>query len=195
MSEFFSKMIAEFVQDAMTWQWWVCQAFSTVSIIFCVTAMQQRKTTDILWHRSIFSLLLFGGVCFLGKLPAMIMIGMGFIRSVILLILSYKAELSKLIKWSVFAVLAVSLVVLNIIFWENYLSLLSIAVGMAFLTAFIQSKPANVRRVSIAAASLAIIFYILMFLPVNAVINVSVLISSVVGLVRLDRRKKSTQRK
>ena len=123
------------------------------------------------------------------------MIGMGFIRSVILLILSYKAELSKLIKWSVFAVLAVSLVVLNIIFWENYLSLLSIAVGMAFLTAFIQSKPANVRRVSIAAASLAIIFYILMFLPVNAVINVSVLISSVVGLVRLDRRKKSTQRK
>jgi len=195
VSEFFSKMIAEFVQDAMTWQWWVCQAFSTVSIIFCVTAMQQRKTTDILWHRSIFSLLLFGGVCFLGKLPAMIMIGMGFIRSVILLILSYKAELSKLIKWSVFAVLAVSLVVLNIIFWENYLSLLSIAVGMAFLTAFIQSKPANVRRVSIAAASLAIIFYILMFLPVNAVINVSVLISSVVGLVRLDRRKKSTQRK
>jgi len=182
-------MIAEFVADTTTWQWWVCQAFSTVSIIFCITAMQQRKTTDILWHRSIFSLLLFGGVCFLGKWPAMIMIGMGFVRSVILLILSYKTEISKLVKWSVFAVLAVSLVALNIIFWENYLSLLSIAVGMAFLTAFIQSNPANVRRVSILAASLAIVFYILMFLPVNAVINISVLVSSIVGLARLDRKK------
>ena len=117
------------------------------------------------------------------------MIGMGFVRSVILLILSYKTEISKLVKWSVFAVLAVSLVALNIIFWENYLSLLSIAVGMAFLTAFIQSNPANVRRVSILAASLAIVFYILMFLPVNAVINISVLVSSIVGLARLDRKK------
>ena len=119
----------------------------------------------------------------------MIMIGMGFVRSVILLILSYKADISKAIKWSVFGVLAVSLIALNIIFWENYLSLMSIAVGMAFLTAFIQSKPANVRRVSIVAASLAIIFYILSFLPVNAVINISVLVSSIVGLVRLDRKK------
>ena len=183
-------MVSEFVQETTTWQWWVCQAFATVSIIFCVTAMQQKKTTDILWHRSIFSLLLFGGVCFLGRLPAMIMIGTGFVRSVILLILSYKPQISHIYKWLIFAALAASLIALNIIFWEDYLSLLSIAVGLAFLTAFIQSKPANVRRVSIAAASLAIIFYILMFLPVNAIINISVLISSIVGLVRFDRRKK-----
>ena len=185
---YFNKMVSEFFQD-MTWQWWVCQGFALVSIIFCVTAMQQKKTTDILWHRSIFSLLLFAGVCFLGRLPAMIMIGVGFLRSVVLLILSFKPETSRMVKWSVFAVLAVSLIVLNIIFWENYLSLLSIAVGLTFLIAFIQTKPANVRRVSIAAAGLAIVFYILMFLPVNALINVSVLISSIVGLVRLDQRK------
>ena len=117
------------------------------------------------------------------------MIGMGFVRSVVLLILSYKTKISGSIKWSVFAILGVSLAALNIIFWEGYLSLLSIAVGMAFLTAFIQSKPANVRRVSILAASLAIVFYILSFLPVNAFINLSVLISSIVGLARLDRKK------
>jgi len=187
-------MITEFIAD-ISWQWWVCQAFSTVSIIFCITAMQQRKTTDILWHRSIFSLLLFGGVCFLGKLPAMIMIGMGFVRNVILLVLSYKTKISGGIKWTVFAILGVSLAALNIIFWDGYLSLLSIAVGMAFLTAFIQSKPANVRRVSILAASLAIIFYILMFLPVNAIINLSVLISSIVGLMRLDRKKLDRKKK
>lgn len=172
----------------MTWQWWVCQAFSTASIIFCITAMQQKKRTDILWHRSIFSLLLFGGVCFLGNLPAMIMIGVGFLRNLVLLILSFKTNLSILIKWSIFVALAVSLIVLNIIFWENYLSLLSIAVGLAFLTAFIQTKPVNIRRVSIVAASLAIVFYILSFLPVNALINLSVLISSIVGLVRLDKK-------
>jgi len=191
MSRFFSKMAAEFFADVQLWQWWVCQAFATVSIIFCVTAMQQRKTTNILWHRSIYSLLLFGGVCFIGKLPAMIMIGMGFVRNLVLLVLSYKTEISKAIKWSVFGVLVATLVALNIIFWEGYLSILSIIVGLAFLIAFIQSKPANVRRVSIAAAGIAIIFYILSFLPVNAFINLAVLISSIVGLIRLDRRKKS----
>jgi len=120
----------------------------------------------------------------------MIMIGMGFVRSVVLLIMSYKSEIKAGVKWSVFGVLAVSLVALNIIFWDGFLSVLSMAVGLAFLTAFIQSKPANVRRVSILAASLAIVFYILSFLPVNAAINLSVLISSIVGLVRLDRKKK-----
>lgn len=181
-------MVTEFL-DGLSWQWWVCQAFSLASIVFCISAMQQKKTTDILWHRTLYSLLLFGGVCFVGKLPAMIMIGMGFVRSLILLILSFKAAIQRWIKWLVFGILAASLIALNIIFWENYLSLLSIAVGLAFLTAFIQEKPVNVRRVSIVAAGIAIIFYILMFLPVNAMINLAVLISSIVGLFRLDRKK------
>lgn len=187
---YFDKMISEFAQDISTWQWWVSQAFALVSIIFCVSAMQQKKTTDILWHRTIYSLLIFGGGCFLGKLPAMIMMGVAFIRNLILLLLSFKSELSKLVKWSVFALLAVSLIILNIIFWENYLSLLSIAVGLAFLTAFIQSKPVNVRKVSIVAAAISIVFYILVFAPVNALINVAVLISAIVGLVRLDKKQK-----
>lgn len=181
-------MVTEFL-DGLSWQWWVCQAFSLASIVFCISAMQQKKTTDILWHRTLYSLLLFGGVCFVGKLPAMIMIGMGFVRSLVLLILSFKAEIQRWIKWLVFGILAASLIALNVIFWENYLSLLSIAVGLAFLTAFIQEKPVNVRRVSIAAAGIAIVFYILMFLPVNAMINLAVLISSIVGLFRLDRKK------
>jgi len=189
MGRFFNKMAADFVQD-ITWQWWVSQGLALVSIIFCVLAMQQKKTTDMLWHRTIYSLLIFGGGCFLGKLPAMIIMGVAFLRNVVLLILSYRAKISKIMKWSVFAVLASTLIALNIIFWENYLSILSIAVGLAFLTAFIQSKPVNVRRVSVGAAALAIVFYILVFAPVNAVINLAVLISSIVGLVRFDKRKK-----
>ena len=143
----------------------------------------------MLWHRTIYSLLIFGGICFLGKLPAMIMTGVAFVRNGVLLGISYKANISKKIKWSIFAALAASLIALNIVFWENFLSILSIAVGLAFLTAFIQSKPVNVRRVSIGAAALAIIFYILVFSPVNAVINVAVLVSSIVGLVRFDKKK------
>jgi len=182
-------MLLDFVFD-ITWQWWVSQIFAIVSIIFCVSAMQQTKTTGMLWHRTIYSLLIFAGGVFLGKLPAMIMMGVAFVRNFILLGLAYKTKISQPLKWSVFAALAASLVALNIIFWENVLSILSIAVGIAFLIAFIQVKPANVRRVSIVAASLSIVFYILVFSPVNAVINVAVLVSSCVGLARYDRRKK-----
>ena len=189
MGSYFDKMIAEFLQD-ISWQWWVSQALALVSIIFCVTAMQQKKTSDILWHRVIYSILIFAGGCFLGKLPAIIMMGVAFLRNAVLLILSYRAKTPPIMRWSVFAVLAASLIALNIIFWENYLSILSIAVGLAFLTAFIQSKAVNIRRVSVLAACIAIVFYTLLFSPVNALINVAVLISSIVGLVRLDRQKK-----
>ena len=187
MGDFFNKMFSEFVSE-ITWQWWVAQGFALVSIIFCITAMQQKKTSDILWHRTIYSLFIFGCGCFLGVLPAIIMMGVAFLRNLILLLLSFKTKISKLAKGWIFAALAASLIALNIIFWENYLSLLSIAVGLAFLTAFIQSNPANVRRVSIVAASLAIVFYVLVFSPVNAIINIAVLTSSIVGLVRLDKR-------
>ena len=188
LGKYFDKMLSEFLRD-INWQWWVSQALATVSIIFCITAMQQKKTTGMLWHRTIYSLIIFGGGCFLGKLPVMIMLGVAFLRNAILLGISYKADISKKIKWSVFAVLAVSLIALNIVFWENLLSILSIAVGLAFLTAFIQSKPVNVRRISIAAASISIVFYALAFSPVNAIINVAVLISSIIALVRFDRKK------
>ena len=147
----FDEMLQEFVAG-INWQWWASQGLAVVSIIFCITAMQQKNTTDILWHRSIYSLLIFAGGCFLGALPAMIMMGVAFVRNFILLLLSYKKDASKAIKISIFAVLAASLIALNIIFWENILSILSIAVGIAFLIAFIQSKASNVRRVSIVAA-------------------------------------------
>jgi hypothetical protein len=147
----------------------------------------------MLWHRTIYSLLILAGGCFLGKLSAIILMGVALIRNIILLILSYKTKLPKPVKITIFSALAVSLIVLNIVFWENWLSLLSMATGLVFLIAFIQSKPVNVRRISVAAASLSIIYYILIFSPTNAVINIAVLISSTVGLARFDRKKKEKE--
>ena len=190
MEDFFKQMLSEFLQETTQWQWWVSQAFALISIIFCITAMQQKKRTNILWHRSLYSLLLFAGVCFLGEISAMIMVGVGFLRTFVLLLLSYRTKNSDTLNWVVFALLATVLVVLNFIFWENYLNILGIAVGLTFLFAFIQEKPATIRRVSIAAASIAIVFYTLLFSPVNALINLAVLISSIVGLFRLDKKKK-----
>ena len=191
MGEYFQKMINEFISD-INWQWWVSQGLALVSIIFCITAMQQKKATGILWHRTIYSLLIFGGGCFLGKLPAMIMMGVAFLRNVVLLFMAHKeGKIKILAKWSIFGLLAASLITLNIIFWENLLSILSIAVGLAFLAAFIQKEPVNVRRISIVAAILAIVFYVLVFSPVNFAINIAVLVSSIVGIVRLDRKKKT----
>lgn len=191
MGEYFKKMASELFQD-MTWQWWVAQALATVSIIFAFTAMQQKKTSDILWHRSIYALLVFAGGVFLGKASVMIMLGVAFLRNLILLFLSYrnssKAAFKK-IKWMIFIGLAASLIALNIIFWENYLSLLSMADGLIFLTAFIQTEPVNVRRISIVGASTSIVFFVLIFSPVNVVINLAVLISSIMGLLKIDKQK------
>lgn len=188
MSGYFEKMYLEFMKD-INWQWWVAQGFALVSIIFCITTMQQKTQKGILWHRCIYSLLIFAGGVFLGELSAIIMMGIAALRNIILLIMSYKKKLSKIIKWLILGVLATSLVALNIIFWENYLSLLSMAVGLAFLIAFIQSDPQKVRWISIVAAALSIVFYALIFAPVNMIINISVLISSIVGLVRFGKKK------
>lgn len=194
MGEYFKKMASELFQN-MTWQWWVAQSLATISIIFAFTAMQQKKTTDILWHRSIYALLVFAGGVFLGKASVMIMLGVAFIRNLILLLLSYKdnnkAAFQK-IKWTIFAVLGVSLIALNLIFWENHLSLLSMADGLIFLTAFIQSNPANVRRICIVGASTSIVLFVLILSPVNVVINLAVLISSIVGLLKIDKQKKKS---
>lgn len=193
MSAYFKKMASELSKD-MTWQWWVAQSLATISIIFAFSAMQQKKTTNILWHRSVYALLVFVGGIFLGKASVIIMLGIAFVRNLILLLLSYhdsNKSAFKKIKWATFAVLAISLIALNIIFWENYLSLLSMADGLIFLTAFIQTKPANVRRISIVGAFTSIIFFILIFSPINVVINLSVLISSIIGLLKIDKQKKT----
>ena len=191
MGEYFKKMVSELFQE-MTWAWWVAQSLATISIIFAFSAMQQKNRTDILWHRSIYALLVFAGGVFLGKASVMIMLGVAFIRNLILLLLSYKHSSKaafQRIKWSIFGVLAVSLVALNLVFWENYLSLLSMADGLIFLTAFIQTKPVNIRRITVVGASTSIVYFVLIFSPVNVAINIAVLISSIVGLCKIDKRK------
>jgi len=195
MSEYFNKVISEFLEN-MTLQWWVAQTFATVSIIFAVSAMLQKETTGILWHRSIYALLVFGGGVFLGKASVMIMLGVAFVRNLILLLLAHKNSdkaAFQRIKWATFALLAASLIALNLLFWESYLSILSMADGLIFLTAFIQSRPVNVRRITVLGALSSIVFFVLVFSPVNVVINLAVLISSIVGLVKLDSKNKKTK--
>ena len=189
MNGYLLKMWNEFI-SGLSWQWYVSQGLTNVAIIFCITAMQKTKLTDMLWHRSLYSLLLFAGVCFLGELPAMIMIGIGFVRTLVLLILSYKENATQRTRVIIFVTLALALIGLNIGFWEGWLSALSIAVGILFLLAFIQTQSKNVRRVTIVASSVAIVFYLLSFMLVNALINLAVLISTIVGILRLDKRER-----
>jgi hypothetical protein len=196
MGDWFKKMVSELYQD-MNWQWWVAQGLATVSIIFAFTAMQQKNTTNILWHRSIYALLVFAGGVFLGKASVMVMLGVSVLRNIILLGLSYhdnnekkNKSLFKKIKWTTFALLAASLIALNAVFWEGYLSILSMVDGLIFLTAFIQSNPANVRRITIFGAISSVAYFVLIFSPVNIVINLAVLVSSIVGLVKLDKKQK-----
>lgn len=186
-------MVSELFQD-MTWQWWIAQSLAVFSIFFAFSAMQQKSTTDILWHRSLYAILVFAGAVALGQPSAMIMLGVSFIRNIILLSLSFSSARTlalKRIRWATFSLLAASLVTLNLVFWDGYLSILSIVDGFIFLIAFIQTKPVNVRRICVIGSLSSITFFILIFSPVNVVINLMVLISSIMGLVKIDKQSKA----
>ena len=171
----------------MTLNWWIAQSFAVASIYFAFSAMQQKTTTDILLHRSTYALLVFAGSVFLGIASAMIMLGVAFVRNMILLLLSFRDV--RVLKYVAFVILAISLITLNLIFWQSHLSILCIADGLIYLTAFIQSRPVNVRRICMVGSVTSITFFILIFSPVNIFISLAMLISSIIGLIRIDKKK------
>lgn len=82
------------------------------------------------------------------------------------------------------------LIVLNIIFWSNLYNLYSIVLGAVNVFTFLQPTPKRVRYCSIVAEIMAIVYFSLLFTPVNIVIEVVGLISAVVGIIRLDVKKR-----
>ena len=82
------------------------------------------------------------------------------------------------------------IVVLNIIYWNNLLNLYSIVLGTLNIITFMQTKASTIRKYSVVTGILSIIYYILLNSPINAITDTVGLISTIIGIIRLDVKKK-----
>ncbi len=110
-------------------------------------------------------------------------------RSVTALIFAIKPNVKKWIFITTNVVLALSIIVFNIVFWNGYLSIFSIIIGIGSIISFAQVKPKNIRLTIAPIQVISTIYYILMLAPINAMIELTALISAIVGMIRLDFKK------
>lgn len=177
----------------MSWQWWVAQAFAFICLIFVVVSNQQKTTKRLIWFRNIATGFNFIGLCFLGQLSAIIMCGAGVIRNAVSLYFAYKPDTKNFVKVIAGCLIIALLIVLNIIFWKNLYNLYSILLGALLVVTFLQRKPKTIRILALVAETFSIIYYALLLTPINVVIEVFGFVSALVGIIRLDIKKKNVE--
>ena len=174
----------------MSWQWYVAQAFALVGLIFVIISNQQKTSNKLLIFRNIATMFVFGSVCFLGQISAIIMCGVGIVRNLIALIFTYKPNINKGYKIGAGAFLIIALVALNIVFWQNWLNIFSIVVGSLLVITFLQDSAKSIRIFTVIAEALAVVYYGLMLSPLNVGFEAFSLVSALVGIIRLDIKHK-----
>lgn len=151
--------------------------------------MQQKSRISILSWNLAAAVAMFISCCCLWQFSAMILMGVSSVRSVTALIFAIKPNVKKWIFITTNVVLALSIIVFNIVFWNGYLSIFSIIIGIGSIISFAQVKPKNIRLTIAPIQVISTIYYILMLAPINAMIELTALISAIVGMIRLDFKK------
>ena len=173
----------------MSTEWILNQVFAFIGLIFVVISFQQKDSKKLLIFRNIATLFVFIGLIIYGNVSAIIFCGVGAIRNLVALYFAYKPNTNKIYKYIASVVLALILVVLNIIYWKNYLNIFSIVIGVLAIITFMQNKASTIRKLSVSLEILSISYYGLLLSPTNVAIEVIGLISAIVGILRLDREK------
>jgi len=127
---------------------------------------------------------------FLGAIPAIILVSINLARSQIAMTLAV-LSIKKVWGWIASVLLAIALITANLFLWENWLNIVSIVVGLGFILAYvIFERPRNTRLTIVVVRSLALTFFIVLVSPINAAIELVGIIAAIVGLVRLDFKRK-----
>ena len=175
----------------MSTHWIINQIFAFIGLIFVVVSFQQKDSKRLLIFRNIATLFVFIGLCFLGNTSAIIFCGVGALRNLVSLYFAYKPDTKTIYKIIASVILVALLVVLNIMFWKNYLNIYSIVLGTAAVYTFMQKKASTIRKLSVCLEILSITYYSILLSPTNVLIEVIGLTSAVVGIIRLDIKKKN----
>lgn len=174
----------------ITWQWVVNQIFAFIGLIFVIISFQQKSTKKLLFLRNFATVFVFIGLCFLGNISAIIFCGAGVIRNLVSLYFAYKPDTKKIIKYIASILIVLLLITLNIIYWNNLYNLYSIMLGTLAVITFMQEKSSTIRKLSVVNEILSITYYALLISPTNIIIEVVGLISAIIGIIRLDIKKK-----
>lgn len=174
----------------ITWQWVVNQIFAFIGLIFVIISFQQKSTKKLLFLRNFATGFVFIGLCFLGNISAIIFCGAGVIRNLVSLYFAYKPDTKKTIKYIASILIVLLLITLNIIYWNNLYNLYSIMLGTLAVITFMQEKSSTIRKLSVVNEILSITYYALLISPTNIIIEVVGLISAIIGIIRLDIKKK-----
>ncbi len=170
--------------------WIVSQILAFIALVLVIVSFQQNDAKRLLVFRNIATFFSFIGLCFLGNISAVIMCGAGVIRNLTSLYFVTKEKVNKNIKLLASILIVILLIVLNIIYWENIYNIFSIAVGTMNVVTFMQENAKLIRKFSLISGSLATIYCLLIYSPINALIELFGLASAIVGIIRLDIKKK-----
>lgn len=171
----------------MSWQWWVAQSFAFVGLVFILISFQQKSSIKLVWLKSLSTFSVFVGFCVLGNIPALIMNGAGVLRNSVAMFFAYKPDAKKAYKYIAGGVIVFLLIALNIVFWKDYYNLYSMILGASFVLVYLQPTTARIRYVSILPEIGAVVYYSLLFAPMNVAIEAVGLISAIVGIFRIDK--------
>lgn len=173
----------------ITWQWIVDQIFAFIGLIFIIFSFQSKDTKKLIILRNFATLSVFIGLCFLGNISAIIMCGAGVIRNLVTLYFAFKPNTNKYMKYISSLLIILLIIVLNMTYWNNLFNLYSIVLGIMLVIIFMQTKSSVIRKMSVLVEILSIIYYSLLISPTNVIIEVVGLISAIIGIIRLDRKK------
>ena len=186
----FTFLGLEWELDFSSWSWWVAQGFSALLLICLVISMQQKTRTRLMWWNTIGIASGLIGAIFLGIAPVIILMAISLARNIVILIFSYYQKVKLSISLTCLIVLSIAFVVANAIFWGNWLSGMSIAVGIGFLIGFFQTTPKKMRLGISIVRIPAFIFSILTTNLVQGITELFAFISGVIAIKRLDIKKK-----
>ena len=170
--------------------WWVSQGFAFIALVLVVVSFQQKEKTKLLWVRSFSVGAAFVGSLFLWSIPVVISFSISIVRIAFALYYAYKPNLKAWIKYGVCVFLFAALVAFNLVFWNGYLSVLSIIYGTLGIITFMQKNARLIRFVSLFFAGFGVVYFLLALSPISAIIDSIAFITAIVGIVRLDLKKK-----
>ena len=174
----------------MSWRWWVAQGFALLGLVFILISYQQRSKIKLVWLKSLSTFCVFVGFVFFGNISAILMNGAGVLRNSVAIYFAYKPETKKRYKYLAGGVIIALLVALNIVFWKDFYNLYSMILGALFVLTYLQPTSSRIRYASIVPETAAVVYYSLLFAPMNIAIEAVGLISAIVGIFRLDKPEK-----
>ena len=173
----------------VSFNWIISQILAFISLVFVIISFQQKGAKKLIIFRNIATFFSFAGLCFLGNISAIIMCGAGVIRNLTSLYFITKEKVNKNIKLLASVLIVILLIILNIVYWKNIYNIFSIVVGTMNVVTFMQENAKLIRKFSMISGTLATIYCLLIYSPINALIELFGLVSAIIGIIRLDIKK------